>query len=115
LSLDPGRMAQLGITVADVTAAVQEENATKPAGRLGREPAPPGTQLTLPVTTQGRLSTPEEFGDIIVKAEPDGSIVHVRDIANVTLGAQGYDIATRINGKETAVFAIYSRPDANSL
>jgi len=115
ISLDPDRMAQLGITVDDVSAAVQEDNAAKPAGRLGREPAPAGTQLTLPVTTQGRLSTPEEFGDIIVKAEPDGSIVHVRDIANVTLGAQGYDIATRINGKETAVFAIYSRPDANSL
>ena len=115
LSLDPARMAQLGITVDDVSAAVQAENAAKPAGRLGREPAPAGTQLTLPVTTEGRLSTPEQFGNIIVKAEPDGSIVHVRDIANVTLGAQGYDIATRINGKETAVFAIYSRPDANSL
>jgi hydrophobe/amphiphile efflux-1 (HAE1) family protein len=115
ISLDPERMAQLGITVDDVSGAVQEENSNKPAGRLGREPAAPGTQLTLPVTTQGRLSTPEEFGDIIVKAEPDGSIVHIRDIANVTLGAQGYDIATRINGKETAVFAIYSRPDANSL
>ncbi|HET7552584.1 MAG TPA: multidrug efflux RND transporter permease subunit [Gemmatimonadaceae bacterium] len=115
ISLDPEKMAQLGITVDDVSSAVQEQNSTKPAGRLGREPAPSGTQLTLPVTTQGRLSTPGEFGNIIVRALPDGSIVHLRDIANVTLGARGYDIATRINGKETAVFAIYSRPDANNL
>ncbi|HET7563994.1 MAG TPA: efflux RND transporter permease subunit, partial [Gemmatimonadaceae bacterium] len=95
--------------------AVQEQNATKPAGRLGREPAPKGTQLTLSVTTQGRLTTPEEFGDIIVRARPDGSIVHLRDIATVTLGGRGYDLSTRINGTPTAVFAIYSRPDANNL
>lgn len=115
ISLDPEKMAQLGITVDDVVTAEQEQNATKPAGRLGREPSPEGTQLTLPVTTQGRLTTPEQFGDIIVRALPDGSIVHVKDIANVTLGARGYDISTRINGKPTAVFAIYSRPDANNL
>ncbi len=115
ISLDPEKMAQLGITVDDVSAAVQEANATKPAGRLGREPAPPGTQLTLTVTTKGRLTTPEEFGAIVVRAQPDGSIVHLGDIATITLGGQGYDLATRINGKETAVFAIYSRPDANNL
>ena len=115
ISLDPERMAQLGITVDDVAAAEQEENTTKPAGRLGREPAPEGTQLTLPVTTRGRLTTPEEFGNIVVRAGPDGSIVHLRDISQVDLGARGYDLATRINGKPTAVFAIYTRPDANNL
>ncbi|HEX5435876.1 MAG TPA: multidrug efflux RND transporter permease subunit [Gemmatimonadaceae bacterium] len=115
ISLDPEKMAQLGVTVDDVAAAVQEENATKPAGRLGREPALPGTQLTLTVTTRGRLTTPEQFGNIIVRARPDGSIVRVKDVATVALGGQGYDISTRINGKPTAVFAIYSRPDANNL
>ena len=115
ISLDPDKMAQLGITVDDVSAAVQEANATRPAGRLGREPAPPGTELTLNVTTRGRLSTPEEFGAIVVRARPDGSIVHLRDIASIRLGGQGYDLATRINGKETAVFAVYSRPGANDL
>src|SRR5690242_19283162 len=75
ISLDPEKMAQLGITVDDVSAAVEAENATKPAGRLGREPSPPGTQLTLTVTTRGRLTSPEQFGNIIVRARPDGSIV----------------------------------------
>jgi len=115
ISLDPDKMAQLGITVDDVSAAVQQANATRPAGRLGREPAPPGTELTLNVTTRGRLSTPEEFGTIVVRARPDGSIVHLGDIASIRLGGQGYDLATRINGKETAVFAVYSRPGANDL
>jgi hydrophobe/amphiphile efflux-1 (HAE1) family protein len=115
ISLDPDKMAQLGITVDDVSAAVSQANATRPAGRLGREPAPPGTELTLNVTTRGRLSTPEEFGSIVVRARPDGSIVHLGDIASIKLGGQGYDLATRINGKETAVFAVYSRPGANDL
>ncbi|HET8761948.1 MAG TPA: efflux RND transporter permease subunit, partial [Gemmatimonadales bacterium] len=115
ISLDPEKMAQLGITVDDVSSAVQQANATRPAGRLGREPAPAGTELTLNVTTRGRLTTPEEFGAIVVRARPGGSIVHLRDIATITLGGQGYDLATRINGKETAVFAVYSRPGANDL
>ena len=115
LSLDPERMAQLGITVEDVAAAVREENTTKPAGRLGREPAPHGTQLTIPVTTTGRLTTPAEFGNIIVRARPDGSIVHVRDIATVHLGSQGYDASGRLNGKETALLLIFARPGANNL
>src|SRR6185295_6063659 len=72
LSLDPDRMAQLGLTVADVRGAVLEQNTTNPAGRIGREPAPPGNQLTLPVTTVGRLTDPKEFENIIVRARPDG-------------------------------------------
>lgn len=115
LSLDPEKMAQLGITVDDVSAAVQQQNATKPAGRIGREPAPAGTQLTLPVTTSGRLSTPAEFASIIVRARPDGSIVHVGDIANVHLGSQGYDAVGRLNGKATAIFLVFARPGANNL
>ena len=81
-----GPMAQLGITVGDVPTAVREQNATNPAGRLGREPAPPGTQLTMPVTTLGRLQTPEQFDDIIVRAKPDGSLVRLRDIGRAKLG-----------------------------
>ena len=115
LSLDPEKMAQLGITVDDVSAAVQAQNSTKPAGRLGREPAPAGTQLTLPVTTEGRLTTPSEFANIIIRARPDGSIVHLRDIANVHLGSQGYDAAGRVNGAPTALIVVYARPGANNL
>jgi multidrug efflux pump len=115
LSLDPDRMAQLGITVDDVAGAVREQNATKPGGRLGREPSPMGTQLTIPVTTAGRLTTPEQFGNIIVRAQADGSVVRVRDLATVTLGSKGYDQSSRLNGKETALFALYARPGANDL
>jgi hydrophobe/amphiphile efflux-1 (HAE1) family protein len=115
LSLDPERMAQLGITVDDVSRAVMEQNATKPGGRLGREPSPSGTQLTIPVTTTGRLTTPEQFGAIIVRARSEGSVVRVRDIAQVRLGSRGYDVVSRLNGKETALFGIYARPGANNL
>ncbi|MCA9722184.1 MAG: efflux RND transporter permease subunit, partial [Gemmatimonadetes bacterium] len=72
VSLDPDKLAQRGLTVSDVAGAIREQNTTNPAGRLGREPAPPGTQFTVPVTTQGRLTTPEEFADVIVRADPDG-------------------------------------------
>lgn len=115
LSLDPERMAQLGITVDDVAAAVQAQNSTKPAGRIGREPSPAGTQLTLPVVTGGRLTTPAEFGNIIVRARPDGSIVRMSDIARVHLGSQGYDAVGRLNGKATALMLVYARPGANNL
>ena len=115
ISLDPEKMAQLGITVDDVSAAVAEQNATKPGGRLGREPSPTGTQLTIPVSTAGQLTTPEQFGAIIVRALPNGSLVRVRDIANVHLGSRQYDISGRLNGRETALFGIYARPGANNL
>ena len=80
-------MAQLGVTVGDVAAAVREQNATNPAGRIGREPAPPGTELTIPVTTLGparRRRT--QFNDIVVRAEPNGSLVRIRDIGRAVLG-----------------------------
>ncbi|MBC7842834.1 MAG: multidrug efflux RND transporter permease subunit [Gemmatimonadaceae bacterium] len=115
LSLDPERMAQLGITVEDVAAAVQEQNATKPGGRLGREPSPMGTQLTIPVSTSGQLTTAEQFGNIVVRAHDDGSLVHLKDIATVHLGSRAYDVVSRLNGKQTAAFAVYARPGANNL
>ncbi|HEY4306054.1 MAG TPA: efflux RND transporter permease subunit, partial [Gemmatimonadaceae bacterium] len=115
LELNPEKMAQLGITVSDVAAAVREQNATNPAGRLGAEPSPVGTPLTLPITTLGRLTTTKEFNDIIVRARPDGSIVRISDIGNATLGAQSYDLVGRLNGKRTAFALLYSRPGANAL
>jgi hydrophobe/amphiphile efflux-1 (HAE1) family protein len=115
LSLDPDRMAQLGLTVADVRAAVQEQNTTNPAGRIGREPAAPGNQLTLPVTTLGRLTDPKQFGDIIVRANTHGSLVRIKDVGKVTLGAQSYDLSGRVNGVPTAAIRLYLRPGANAL
>src|SRR6266699_2002081 len=115
LSLDPDRMAQLGLTVSDVVAAVQEQNATNPAGRIGREPSPPGTQLTIPVVTAGRLTDPAEFGRIIVRGQPDASLVRVNDIGDVRLGARNYDVVGRLDGKPTALFLVFLRPGANAL
>ena len=115
IQLDPQKMAQLGVTVGDVSAAVQEQNATNPAGRLGREPSPPGTQFTLPITTLGRLQTVDQFKDVIVRAVPNGGLVRVRDIGNVVLGALSYDLEGRLDGNPAAMALMYTRPGANAL
>ena len=115
LQLDPDKMAQLGITVADVAAAVRDQNATNPAGRIGREPAPQGTELTIPVTAQGRLQTAEQFNDIVVRATPKASVVRLRDIGRAVLGSQNYDFAGRLNGGPTAFMLLYPRAGANAL
>jgi multidrug efflux pump len=115
IQLDPSKMAQLGVTVGDVSAAVQEQNATNPAGRLGREPSPAGTQLTLPITTLGRLETTDQFKDIIVRARPNGGVVRIRDIGDVVLGARSYDLEGRLNGTPSALSLLYSRTGANAL
>ncbi len=115
LQLDPDRMAKLGITVGDVAAAVREQNATNPAGRIGREPAPPGTELTVPVTAQGRLQTPDEFDDVVVRAKADGSLVRLRDIGQAVLGSRNYDFSGRLNGSPTAFTLLFLRPGANAL
>src|SRR5437879_9927381 len=107
LSLDPDRMAQLGLTVSDVAAAVQEQNATNPAGRIGREPSPPGTQLTIPVVTAGRLTDPAQFGQIIVRRRPDGSLVRVNAIGEVRLRARNYDVLGRLDRKPTALIRVF--------
>ena len=115
LQLDPAKMAKLGITVGDVATAVREQSATNPAGRIGREPAPPGTELTIPVTTLGRLQTPDQFNDIIVRAQANGSLVRVRDIGRAVLAAQSYDFSGRLNGRPTAFMLLFLRPGANAL
>jgi len=115
LHLDPEKMAQLRVTVSDVANAVREQNATNPAGRLGAEPSPPGTQLTLPITTLGRLTTTGQFDSIVVRARPDGSLIRLSDIGNAELGARSYDLKGRLNGTPTAFVLLYTRPGANAL
>ncbi|MEO8880859.1 MAG: multidrug efflux RND transporter permease subunit [Gemmatimonadaceae bacterium] len=115
IELDPDKMAQLGVTVSDVNAAVNEQNSTNPAGSIGREPAPSGTQLTLPVTTLGRLSTPEEFANIIIRARPDGSVLRVSDVGTVKLGGRDYGLVGMYNGKPIALIILYLRPGANAI
>jgi len=113
IALDPYRMAQLGVSVPEIVAAVREQNATNPGGRIGREPAPPGTQLTLSVTTKGRLTDPKEYENIVIRAHKDGSLLRIGDIGAVRLGARNYDLLGRLNGKATAIIPVYLRSGIN--
>ena len=115
ISVDPDRLAQLGLTIGDVSRAVREQSTTNPAGRLGREPAPTGTQFTIPVTAQGRLTTPEEFGDVILRADHNGSLVRVKDVATVALSSRNYDQVARLDGKPTTFILVNLRNGANAL
>ena len=115
LILDPIRMAQLNITPTEIAAVVREQNRDFPAGRIGREPTPQGTELTIPVITRGRMSEVREFEDMIVRAYPDGSMVRMRDVARVELGAQSYDLQGRWNGKPNTFLLTFLAPGANAL
>ncbi|KIO50207.1 multidrug efflux RND transporter permease subunit [Nitrosospira sp. NpAV] len=115
LILDPVRMAQLDLTPTEVAAVVREQNRDFPAGRIGREPTSQGTELTIPVITRGRMSEVNEFEDMIVRAYPDGSMVRLRDIARVELGAQSYDLEGRWNGKPNTFLLTFLAPGANAL
>ena len=111
----PDQLAKLGLTIPDITRAIQEQNVIAPAGQIGGPPAPPGTEFTYTVRTRGRLSTAEEFGDVILRSNPDGSQVRVKDVARVELGAQTYNAVTRLDGRPCAVLSIYQLPGANGI
>jgi HAE1 family hydrophobic/amphiphilic exporter-1/multidrug efflux pump len=113
--LDPVRMAQLNITPTEIAAVVRSQNRDFPAGRIGREPTPHGTELTIPVITRGRMSEVKEFEDMIVRAYPDGSMVRMRDVARVELGAQSYDLQGRWNGRPNTFLLTFLAPGANAL
>jgi len=111
----PDRLSQLGLTIPDIVRAIQQQSVIAPGGQIGGEPAPPGTQRTYTVTTRGRLTTAEEFADVIVRSNPDGSRVLLRDVARVELGTQRYAMTGRINGSPAAVLALYQTPGSNAL
>jgi HAE1 family hydrophobic/amphiphilic exporter-1 len=111
----PDLLAKLNITVTDIINAVNSQNIVNPAGRLGGSPAPAGQQFTFSVVAQGRLVTPEQFGQIVVRANPDGSIVRLKDVARIELGGQDYDIIGRYNGQSAANMSIYQLPGSNAL
>src|SRR5438876_735944 len=106
LWVKPDQLAKLGITVPDIITAVQKQNTVNPAGQIGGEPIPSGQKFTYAVRAQGRLQTPEEFGEIVVRANPDGSFVRVKDIARIDLGAQTYNLRGRLNGQPSAILAV---------
>ncbi len=113
--LDPERLGKLGLTASDVIDAVREQNVQIAAGRAGSPPSPEGQQLELPLRTQGRLSTPEEFEQIVIRAEPGGSLLHLGDVARVELGAQSYAGFTRLTGQPATTLGVFQLPEANAL
>lgn len=113
--LDPDKMARLAITADDIVAAVQEQNLQAPAGQVGQPPATSGQQFQLTVRVKGRLSEPDEFGNIIVKANPDGSTVHIRDVARVEMGSKSYSAFGRQDELDSAMLLVYQLPGANAL
>ena len=115
LILDPIRMAQLSLTPTDIANVVREQNRDFPAGTIGREPALKGTELTIPVITQGRLTEVKEFEELIVRAMPNGSMIHLKDVARVELGAQSYTLEGRWNGKPNVFLLTFLSPGANAL
>jgi len=115
LILDPTRMAQLSLTPTDIANVVREQNRDFPAGTIGREPAPKGTELTIPVITQGRLTDVKDFEEMIVRALPDGSMIRLKDVAKIELGAQSYSLEGRWNGKPNVFLLTFLSPGANAL
>ena len=112
----PDQLAQLSLTVSDVYRAIQQQNVIAPAGQIGGPPAPPGTDRTLVVRTSGRLESPEQFGEIVIKSdEVTGTLIRLRDVARIELGTQLYNAKGRFNGDDAAVLAIYQVPGSNAL
>jgi hydrophobic/amphiphilic exporter-1 (mainly G- bacteria), HAE1 family len=111
----PDTLAKLGVTVPEIISAIQAQNTVNPAGKVGGEPAPKGQEFTYSVLAQGRLLSPEEFGQIVVRETPDGGTVRVRDVARIDLGSQDYSVAGRYNGKPSAVIATYQLPGSNAV
>src|SRR6201982_2493876 len=115
LWVNPDRLAKLAITVPEIVSAIQSQNAVNPAGQVGSEPVPKGQQFTYTVRAQGRMTSPEEFGNIVVRESPTGAIVRVKDVARVELGAQSYNMVSRLDGKAAAIVAAYQLPGSNAV
>src|ERR1700704_1480555 len=115
LWVKPDQLAKLGLTVPEIISAIQAQNTVNPAGKIGSEPIPRGQTFTYTVRAQGRLQTPEEFGEIVVRANTDGSFVRVKDIARIDLGAQTYNLKGRLNGQPAAILAVYQLPGTNAV
>ena len=111
----PDRLAHLKITIPEIKNAIKEQNLVAPGGKFGSEPAPPGTEFTYAVNLPERLKSPEEFGEIVVRTNEDGSQIKIRDIARVELGVETYEMNTRFNDKPTGIIALYQSPGSNAV
>src|SRR6201997_713803 len=115
LWVKPDQMAKLGITVTDIANALKAQNTVNPVGQVGGEPAQSNQQFTYAVLAQGRLTSPEQFGDVVVREALNGGTVRVRDVARVELGTQDYSLMSRLNGKPSAAVAVYQLPGSNAV
>jgi len=115
LWVKPDQLSKLGITVPELVSAIQAQNTVNPAGQVGGAPAPKGQEYTYSVRAQGRLTSPEEFGDIVVRESPGGGVVRLRDVARMELGSQDYSLSGRINGRPGAIIALYQLPGTNAV
>jgi multidrug efflux pump len=113
--MNPTRMNQLGITSQDIVAAIQSQNVQASAGEIGAAPIGKEQQLDLTIVAHGRLETPEQFGNIVLRTNANGAVVRIRDVARVELGAQSYAAQSQLNGKPSATIVVYQAPDANAL
>ena len=111
----PDTLTRFNITIGEIQNAVRAQNVVNPSGQIGAEPAPAGQQFTYAVRAQGRLVTAEEFGDIVVRANPDGSQVRLKDVARIDLGSLNYQQEGRYNGKSGGVIAVFQTPGSNAL
>jgi len=111
----PDALVTLGLGVPDLAKAVQQQSNVNPSGQVGGEPAPPGIEKTYTVRALGRLQTPEEFGEIAVRSNSDGSVVRLKDVARIELGALNYQQSSRVNGQPSAIIAIFQAPGSNAL
>jgi HAE1 family hydrophobic/amphiphilic exporter-1 len=114
LWVKPDQLAKLGITVTDVANAIQAQNTVNPGGQVGGQPASNNQQFTYSLLAQGRLTTPEQFENIIVREDPNGGIVRVKDIARAELGAQDYSFIGHLNGEPAGIIAVYQLPGSNA-
>jgi hydrophobic/amphiphilic exporter-1 (mainly G- bacteria), HAE1 family len=115
LWVKPDQLAKLGITVTEIANAIQAQNAVNPAGKVGGEPAQAGQQFTYSLRAQGRLTSPEQFGEVVVREAPNGGIVRVKDVARIELDADDYSVMSRLNGKPSAIVAVYQLPGSNAV
>src|SRR5207245_4087920 len=111
----PSLLATLGLTVSDLVRAVQQQSTVNPAGQIGSQPSPSGQEMTYTVRAQGRLQTPEEFGAIVVRSNPDGSVVRLKDVSRIELGALNYQQISRVNGQQGCAVAVFQQPGSNAL
>lgn len=111
----PDRLATMGLTVPDLARAIQQQSAVNPAGQVGSQPGPSGQEMTYTVRAAGRLTTPEQFGDIVLRSNTDGSVVRMKDVARIELGALSYQQIGRVNGQPGVGIAVFQAPGSNAL